>query len=482
MSEFKTNKISPRKGTTTTIGDSGDSVSTSGGSTITNAGSISTAGITGGTINNTTGSIYLRGEVDWKPGDIKTASFTATDNQGFFVNTTSGEITVTLPASPSAGDVVGIKDYANTFDTNKCILNANGNKIQGSTTNFEITVEGSSIILIYVDSTKGWVITDASKAADITEDIKFVTATGGTITTCGDFKIHKFTGPGTFTVSCAGNAAGSNSVDYLVVAGGGSGGVGSSDLGGSGGGAGGYRESHSTPVSGSYTASPLATPTALTVTATAFPITIGAGGTSSSGNSYPGVNSGSNSVFSSITSAGGGHGSNFYMDQPPGRITGAAGGSGGGGGYGGSAGAGNTPPVSPPQGNNGGSWQYLAKVGGGGGAGAVGGNGSPGCGGGSSGAGGTGVYSEIVGTSTGYAGGGGGAGGGYPYYNVSAGNGGAGGGGAGGAGGSNAGTAGTANTGGGGGGRGSTASYSNPANLSGATGGSGIVIIRYKFQ
>jgi hypothetical protein len=482
MSEFKTNKISPRKGTTTTIGDSGDSVSTSGGSTITNAGSISTAGITGGTINNTTGSIYLRGEVDWKPGDIKTASFTATDNQGFFVNTTSGQITVTLPASPSAGDVVGIKDYANTFDTNKCILNANGNKIQGSTTNFEITVEGSSIILIYVDSTKGWVITDASKAADITEDIKFVTATGGTITTCGDFKIHKFTGPGTFTVSCAGNAAGSNSVDYLVVAGGGSGGVGSSDLGGSGGGAGGYRESHSTPVSGSYTASPLATPTALTVTATAFPITIGAGGTSSSGNSYPGVNSGSNSVFSSITSAGGGHGSNFYMDQPPGRITGAAGGSGGGGGYGGSAGAGNTPPVSPPQGNNGGSWQYLAKVGGGGGAGAVGGNGSPGCGGGSSGAGGTGVYSEIVGTSTGYAGGGGGAGGGYPYYNVSAGNGGAGGGGAGGAGGSNAGTAGTANTGGGGGGRGSTASYSNPANLSGATGGSGIVIIRYKFQ
>ena len=200
MSEFKTNKISPRSGTTQTIGDSGDSVSTSGGSTITNAGSITTAGITGGTINNTTGSIYLRGEVDWQPSDIKTASFTATDNQGFFVNTTSGQITVTLPASPSAGDVVGIKDYANTFDTNKCILNANGNKIQGSTTNFDITVEGSSIIIIYVDATQGWVITDASKAADISQQQLFITATGGTITESGDFKIHTFTGPGTFCV------------------------------------------------------------------------------------------------------------------------------------------------------------------------------------------------------------------------------------------------------------------------------------------
>jgi hypothetical protein len=136
-------------------------------------------------------------------------------------------------------------------------LNANGNNIQGSTELFEITVEGSSIIIIYVDATQGWVITDASKAADISQQALFTVATGGTITTSGDFKIHTFTGPGTFTVTQIGNAptnplGGPSNVDYLVVAGGGGGGF---DTGG-GGGAGGFRESHSTPVSGCYTASP----------------------------------------------------------------------------------------------------------------------------------------------------------------------------------------------------------------------------------
>ena len=63
------------------------------------------------------------------------------------------------------------------------------------------------------------------------------TATGCIVDT--NYKFHKFTGPGTFTVTCAGNGAGSNTIDYLVVAGGGSG---ASRYGGAGG-AGGYRES-----------------------------------------------------------------------------------------------------------------------------------------------------------------------------------------------------------------------------------------------
>ena len=466
MSEFKTNKISPRKGTTTTIGDSGDSVSTSGGSTITNAGSISTAGITGGTINNTTGEIYLRGEVDWKPGDIKTASFTATDNQGFFVNTTSGEITVTLPASPSAGDVVGIKDYANTFDTNKCILNANGNKIQGSTTNFNITVEGSSIIIIYVDATQGWVITDASKAADISQQQLFITATGGTITESGDFKIHTFTGPGTFCVSQIGNPVGGGSnVDYRVVAGGGA--AGSTCIGGAayysgGGGAGGHRTTFPSPGCNAG---------AFPIAVQGYPITVGGGGAFvPSGN--PG-GKGANSVFSTITSTGGGGGAEGGDGSSTG--VGQPGGSGGGGSFANpgppgsakAAGSGNTPPVSPPQGNNGGAGggtrsTTVGAGGGGGGAGGVGAN-SPTPGPGTNGgAGGNGVANSITGSPVTLAGGGGGNG------PSAGGAGGPGGGGNGGNTNGGPGSAGTANTGGGGGGY--------------YAGGSGIVIIRYKFQ
>ena len=86
----------------------------------------------------------------------------------------------------------------------------------------------------------------------------FITASGGTVTTSGNFKIHSFTGPGTFTVCSVGNAAGSNTVDYLVIAGGGGGGTSGnsgSSHGGSGGGAGGYRFSDGT-ASGCYTTAP----------------------------------------------------------------------------------------------------------------------------------------------------------------------------------------------------------------------------------
>jgi len=443
MSEIKTNKISPRKGTTQTIGDSGDTISIPCGVTVTNAGTITTAGISGGTINNSGGTISgLAGVIEWDT-TAKTTAFTAESNKGYFCNTTSAAFTVTLPASPTAGDVIGLKDYANTFDTNNLTIDPNGNNIQGSANNFIISVEGTSAQFIYVDATRGWVLIDASKASDIEEGPAYIVATGGTITTCGNDKIHTFTGPGTFTVCSVGNPAGSVAVDYLVVAGGGSGGESGPTTGAAGGGgAGGYRTSF--PTCGG----------SLPVSVTAYPITVGGGGTAPRG-------SGSNSIFSTITSAGGGGGG---LGGAP--TSGVPGGSGGGGRNqcaGNVFGNGNTPPVSPPQGNNGGQGSTVgaqASGGGGGGASTVGGNASPTV----SGNGGTGSTNSISGSSLSYAGGGGGK---AECGSGSAGSSPCGTGGAG-ASGTGIGTAGATNRGGGGG----------PA----SAGGSGIVIIRYKYQ
>ena len=301
----------------------------------------------------------------------------------------------------------------------------------------------------------------------------FIIATGGTITTVDtDYKVHTFTGPGTFTVVCAGTPDGADTVDYLVIAGGGSGGAG----GGGGGGAGGYRESPGT-ASGSYTVSPLgASPAAaLPVTAQGYSIAVGGGASPVSGSPGSGTkgNNGNNSSFSTITStAGGGGGGSTSSGAPNSNVDGQAGGSGGGGswdtpGAGGTAlgGVGNTPPVSPAQGKNGGTGRHVgpsySSTGGGGGALVQGTNQAPGTAGSS---GGGGATSSINGTPTGRGGGGGGSG--------TPGAAGPGGGGSGGP--PGCATAGSTNTGGGGGGGGDSVST--------GAGGSGLVIIRYKFQ
>ena len=437
MSKIEVNQISSQCGSTLTIGQSGDTVTLACGATQTGFG--------------------RTGTVNWDT-TAKTSAFTAVSGNGYFVNTTSGAITLTLPASPSAGDIVSFKDYAYTFATNNLTINANSSPIGGVTgTNPVVySTNGTSKTFIYVDGTKGWLVTNESTDTSQEENVQYVTATGGTITCCGDYKIHTFTGPGTFCVSCAGNPLGSNTVDYMVVAGGGGGG----GVRAGGGGAGGFRES-SGAASGCYTASPLgACVSALPITAQGYPITVGGGGAAG----RPACN-GSNSVFSTITSAGGGAAG---CKESPAPNCGQSGGSGGGGGAdsngGTPGGAGNTPPVSPPQGSNGGS--AITRTGaGGGGATGVGGNASGPCG--TGGSGGTGATSSINATPTGRAGGGGGGAQGGPGGPATCG---------GGAGGPNnsAGTAGTTNTGGGGGGGGD--------NGCGGNGGSGVVIIRYRFQ
>jgi len=439
------------------------------------AGSIANAKLANSsiTINGTSvslgGSITGIGKVSWQSvvtADGSTAT-SATAGYGYFIDTTSAAHTLTLPGSPSAGDTIAIKDYAATFGTNALTIGRNGNNIQGIANDSLINTNRASVVLVYIDATKGWLYTNESNVADL-GFTSYITATGGTVTTSGNYKIHTFTGDGCFAVSVAGAGAGPSVVDYLVIAGGGGGGR---DDGG-GGGAGGYRESHSTPVSGCYTASPVATSTGITVTATTYPVTVGAGG--AGGVLSPGAaNSGqpgSNSVFSTITSTAGGGGARGSCN-PWGSNSGGPGGSGGGGtrdnGTPYCGGTGNTPPTSPSQGNPGGTAAPAPNGGGGGGGIGSAGSNATASTYGIGGPGGNGVTSSINGTPTTRAGGGGGGG------NCGVGSGGPGGGGSAGP----TGTAGTANTGGGGGG-----GRTNPGARCGGAGGKGIVIIRYKYQ
>ena len=416
--------------------------------------------------------------ISWQ--SVVTTDTTMVAGRGYFVDTSSGTITMTLPASAVTGDTIAIKDYTANFGTNKITIGRNGHNIQGSPTDATVDTNRASVELVYIDSTKGWLFVIESNVGSFAP---FITASGGTETTSGDYKIHTFTGDGNFVVSNVGPSGAGNTVSLVVVAGGGGGSE-------AGGGAGGFRESREP--SDPYSTSPLNNAGGLAVTAQTYPITVGGGGTGGTNSPFTCGAKGSNSVFSTITSTGGGAGAG----GAPGPVTNGGSGGGGRGGYGGSsspnygnAGTGNTPPVSPSQGNPGGNGSGPAVGGGpgdyqaGGGGGATsagvafnatnpgnGGNGAgtginPSCSVGDSGpdgslryfAGGGGASQQSTSPASQPASTGGYGGGGDRPHSAGSG-------------------AGTANTGGGGAG----SRYNTP--IDAGAGGKGIVIIRYKYQ
>ena len=148
MSEVKVNKISPRSGTTVTLGDSGDTFTIPAGATLTNNGTASGFGIS------------------WQSA-IKTASFTAVAGEGYWINTTSSAITITLPASASVGDQIIFTDYARTWGTNAVTVNQNSLKFQGQTSpNPVYNTNGQSVNIVYSGSTQGWIPTVDDNVSD----------------------------------------------------------------------------------------------------------------------------------------------------------------------------------------------------------------------------------------------------------------------------------------------------------------------------
>jgi hypothetical protein len=377
------------------------------------AGTI-TIGKSGDTVQVASGAEFVGGGIQWQ-SDIKTSAFTAVAGEGYWINTTSAAVTVTLPASASVGDTIEFADYARTWQTNNITINQNSLNYQGNTSpNPTLSTEGQHLKIVYSGATNGWIPTNDDPVA---------------LGTPQDY-----------------------TADFLVIAGGGGGGY---DRGG-GGGAGGYRNSYSTEPSGGGGSSE----TSLTLNrGTVYTITVGAGGTGGTGSGAIGLNGGDSSISGSditdITSAGGGGGGNGTGPN----------GSGGDGGSGGAAGynANGAGSGTTNQGFDGGDGPNAPSVvaGGGGGASEVGDSAFPY-------GGGDGLSSSITSSAVTRGGGGGGH-----NANFNAPPGGAGGGGNGGRDGAEAPIDGTANTGGGGGG-----GAGSGAGISGGDGGSGVVILR----
>ena len=385
---------------------------------------------------------------DWQ-ATPKTADFTAVAGEGYFVNTTSATITVTLPSSPTAGDEINLVDYAGTANTNNITITSSDN-INGTSDDVLINYERGGVSIVYVDATQGWIAYNAANETATALVSEFIPLT----------------------------------VDYLVIAGGGGGG---GQVGGGGAG-GGLRTSYANT---SSLAGHTETSLSLDVS-TNYSLTVGNGGnpgeTAGGGNQsgLVGTNGG-DSIFSSITSKGGGYGGAWNIPN------GANGGSGGGGGASTNAtGTGGSALTSPTtSGYNGGSGTATNWAGGGGGgANGIGSN-SGSSTGGAGGAGlavnilnttnaGTASVGEVSGSDVYFSGGGGGCG--QTPGNIA--QGGLGGGGNGGytvslsdqQGPTNA----TDNTGGGGGGARDTdinGVFNNGGDA--GSGGSGVVILRY---
>ena len=294
------------------------------------------------------------GGITWQ-STAKTAAFTAVAGEGYFVDTSSSAITVTLPSSPSTGDTVALVDYAGNASTNNITITSS-NDIMDSSLDKVISYDNGAVELVYSGSTKGWLVSAAANE----------TATA-------------LVNPPIL-------------VDFLVVAGGGGG---SSGYGGSpqaGGGAGGLRTSYGSTSGGGASAE-----TTLSLeTETNYNVSVGSGGTGATPSSLNIGSNGTDSTFATITSTGGGAA----------RSWGTSGGTSNSGGSGGGAAYNNMTngQGTANQGFAGGSMSGNAAGpgSGGGGAGGAGSWNST-----NMGVGGEGLNVSITGSSVGYAGGGG---------------------------------------------------------------------------
>src|SRR6056300_412858 len=171
------------------------------------AGSIANAKSANSSITINGNAVSLGGSItagtDWQAVTVADGSTTlnAEAGKGYFLDTNAGTIDVNLPTSPTRGDTIVLADYGNNFATNRVIVNTGGKLIysvvggEPGSSGFAIETNGAVVELVFADDTAGWIIKQNNAPSDLGAEVyaAYIEATGGTVSTSGDFKIHTFT-------------------------------------------------------------------------------------------------------------------------------------------------------------------------------------------------------------------------------------------------------------------------------------------------
>jgi len=184
---------------------SGQNIKTINGTTILGSGNITllaaipaaTTSILGGvkvdgttiTINGAGTITAIGGGGGLSPTGIKTAAYTAAKNELVRCNTTAGAFSVSMPSTPTDGDIVGVVDIYNTFTANKLTVLPNGGTIEGDATSLILDISGASVSFVYNQATTNWRLLEtptaavSPPAAVTSVAAPTITATGTDITT-----------------------------------------------------------------------------------------------------------------------------------------------------------------------------------------------------------------------------------------------------------------------------------------------------------
>ena len=157
------------------------------------AGSIANAKLSNSsiTVNGQSISLGASGSVppvQWQAKVTSDGSTVTTmvAGRGYFVDNSSAAGLVKLPASAARGDIVQIKDYAGNFGTNNLTIQRNGHNIQGDGNDGRLKTIRQSVVYVYVDATKGWLVTNQHDVGDL-EGPAYTSATGGNNGVVGSF-------------------------------------------------------------------------------------------------------------------------------------------------------------------------------------------------------------------------------------------------------------------------------------------------------